>query len=108
MNKVIEKWREATDEVAKAFAEKYFPEQEYNVDTFWVGDEIGSVFCIADMFFNVDRMIEAIELNATFDQMYDYYDAELEHCQEDSEKPMPINFKNYIKYGFNLKEKNDG
>ena len=45
-------------------------------------------------------MIEALELKATFDQLIDYYDFELEHAQsEDSDKPTPINFKNYVKYG---------
>ena len=95
---VIKKWEEATEEVANAFVEKYFPEHGRE-DYFWVGDEIGSVFCIADMFFDVDRMLEALKLNATFDQLYDYYDEELEHCEGDPNKPMPVSFKNYVKHG---------
>lgn len=113
MTEVIAQWREATEQVAEAFIEKYFPEQEYNVDTFWVANRVGDVFCISDWFFDVDRMIEAIELNATFEQVNEYYDAEVEHHTEDGDKPMPINFKNYVKYGFNPKqgkgkEKKDG
>lgn len=100
INKVIKKWREATDELAKVFTEKYFP--DHVDDAYWVADEIGSVFFIADMFFNVDRMLEALELNATFDQLYDYADGELEHMEVNPSESMPINFKNYVKHGQNV------
>lgn len=99
MSKVIDNWRKATDELAKEFTKKYFPEERWGKDTFWVGDEIGSVFCVADMFFDVDRMITALENNATFDQLYDYYHAEVDWCIENHNKPYRINFKNYVKYG---------
>lgn len=82
----IENWREATEQVADAFVEKYFPDQErcFNkLDVYWGGDEIGGVFYISDMFFDVDRMIEALELDATFDQLYDYYHASVEHGRDD-------------------------
>ena len=101
--KVIKKWRNATEDVAKAFLKQYYPEERYGIDTFWVGDHIGDVFFIADMFFDLDRMLEALELDATIDHLCDYHDAEIEHCEKDSEKPMPVNFKNYVKYGFDLK-----
>jgi hypothetical protein len=99
MADVIKKWREATEEVARAFVEKYYPKSSYDDDDdcHWVADEVGSIFSIADMFFDVDRMIQAIELNATFDQLYDYADGELEHAEK--QIAMPINFKNYVKYG---------
>jgi hypothetical protein len=96
---IIQKWRNATEELAQVFTEKYFPAEEYGKYTFWAGDEIGGVFCVSDYFFDVDRMIEALELGATFEQIGDYVNMELEHCEENSDKPMPVNFKNYVKYG---------
>ena len=99
INKVIKKWRKATDELAKVFTATYFPEEIFDKDTFWVSDEIGSVFCVSDMYFVVDRMIEALEHEASFEQIYDYADAELEHHEALPEDPMPINFKNYVKHG---------
>lgn len=162
MHKAIINWREATERVTDAFIEKYFPEQGRDY-TFWAADEIGGVFFISDMFFNVDRMIEALELNATFEQLSEYNDAEIEHgycdpgkkevrefvamanddyndynltrkmhenpvtngaqsavakivqsheyqalkawlAKRSSEKPMPVNFKNFVKYGWIGKE----
>jgi hypothetical protein len=97
--KAIKEWRNATDNLAKAFAKKYFPDEptQYN---FWVGDDIGGVFCVCEMFFDVDRMVTALELKATFDQLYDYYHAEIDHATENPEKPFRINFKNFVKYGW--------
>ena len=100
--KVIKRWRKATHAVAQVFTEKYFPEERFEIDTFWVSDEVGSVFSVIDMFFNVDRMIEAIELDATFEQLHDYAAAEIEHHEADISDSMPINFKNYVKHGKNV------
>lgn len=97
MNKVIKKWRDATEELAKVFVEKYFPQQVNSKYVYWVGDEIGGVLYVCDYFFNIDAMIDALELNATVDQLIDYYDMEVDYGMED--KPVPVNFKNYIKYG---------
>jgi len=98
--RIIDNWRKATEEVAKTFTKKYFPKEVYGKDTFWVADEIGGVFFVSDMFFDIDRMIAALEHKAKFDQIYDYYHAEVEHCMENPDKPMHTNFKNYIKHGF--------
>ena len=101
--KVIKQWRDATEDIAKTFVKKYYPEQRYGIDTFWVGDCVGDVFFTADMFFDMERMLEALELDATFDQLCDYHDAEIEHAEKDAEKPTLVNFKNYVKHGFDLK-----
>lgn len=95
MTDAIENWRGATEEVADAFVKKYFPDNpRYDFDDggtpnsniYWVGGEVGSVFYISKMFFDVDRMIEALELNATFDQLYDYYHTAVEHGRDDPGK----------------------
>ncbi len=97
--KIIDNWRKATEDVAKAFVKKYFKREIYGEYTFWVADEIGGVFCVSDYFFNIDRMIEALESKATWEQLVDYYDLELEHTMEHPDLPTPINFRNYVKYG---------
>lgn len=101
MSIIVKKWKLATQAVANEFAAKYFP-QEREQDTFWAGNEIGDVFCISDMFFDVDRMIAALELNATIEQICEYYYDEIEYCSNNPSKPMFINFKNFIKYGWDL------
>lgn len=103
--KEIKQWRKATDDVAKVFVKKYFSNEDYSKDTFWVGDEIGGVFSVTDMFFNVDQMITALENKATFDQLYDYYHAELDAAMEEPSRKLGINFKNYIKFGWINNEK---
>ncbi len=98
--KVIKDWRKATEELAMIFVKKYFPSERDGRYYFWVGDEIGSVFCVSDMFFDVNRMIEALENKATYQQISDYADIELEHALKSLGIPTPINFKNYVKYGW--------
>lgn len=101
--KVIEKLKDATEDLAKAFIIKYFPEQVYGEDTYWVGDDVGTVFFVSDFFFGVDRMVEALELDATFEQINDYYNAVLDWgLDENQEKPFPVNFNNYVKYEMEL------
>ncbi len=103
--KVIKEWRKATEQVAMAFVKKYFKREVYGVDTFWAGDEVGGVFCVQDYFFDVSRMIEALELKATFDELYDYYWMEVEAGMKN--KPIRINFENYVKHRIQLGVKND-
>lgn len=104
--KVITNWRKATEQVAIAFTKKYFPDERYGKDTFWVSDEIGGIFVVSDYFFGVNPMIEALELKATFEQLSDYYYVSVDYCMENPNKPMHTNFKNYVKYGFIGNEQN--
>ncbi len=96
---IIDNWRRATERVAMVFTKKYFKGNKYGEDTFWVADEIGGVFCVSDYFFNIDRIIEALESKATWEQLVDYYNLETEHAMEHPDLPTPINFRNYVKYG---------
>jgi len=90
----LQTWQKATNDLAQQFANKYFDGGEWH----WVADQIGGIYCIADYFFNLDRIVEALELNATTDQLLEFYDYELE-CHE-LKKDKEINFKNFVKYGF--------
>lgn len=98
--KVIKDWYKATEDVARAFTKKYFKTEVYGEDTFWAGGEIGGVYCVSDMFIGLDRMIEALELKATWERLSDYYLAEVEHATENPGEPMYTNFKDFIKYGW--------
>jgi len=105
------KWREAAEQLAQAqkqlnllagvFVKKYYPNETYTEnystdDAFWVSNETGGVFEVAGTWYTVDHMIEAIELNATFDQLYDYQDDEVKHELKETDKPMPVSFKEYV------------
>lgn len=94
--KELKQWRNATEDLTKVFLKRYFPHERYNKDTFWVGDRVGDALCVGDYFFCIDRMIEAIEYKASVDQLFSYYDMEVDNGLNDI--PMRINFKNYIKY----------
>lgn len=99
MNNIIENWRIASDEVAKAFMEKYFPERDFDNEysCHWIGGKKGSIFTVCDMYFNVDRMIEALELDATIEQLAEYADGEIEHMVK--QVAMPVTFETYVTQG---------
>jgi len=92
MNKALEKWKKATQELAEAFVDEYFEEPEY----WWVDDEIGGVFFVDDYFFCVDKMVEAFQLKATFEQIVEYHDLEMESVENGK---VLANFRNFVKHG---------
>ena len=91
---VLREWRIATNILAEAFREKYYPDETF---WHWAGDEVGDVFFIGDYSYNdLGRMRKALELDATREQVEDYFDLELECYQIDESKP-ELNFENYVK-----------
>ena len=82
------------------FIKKYFKEmydgEWYKDDIYWIADDIGGTLAVADYFFSLQRIVDAIKYNAPIKKFFNYYDEELELAMED--KPMTMNFKNYIKY----------
>lgn len=97
--KEITEWRKATENLTKAFCKKYFPDERYGKDTYWVGDQMGGVFFVYDFFFDVNHMIEALELKATYEQLSTYDCESLKWEMYNPGKPFHTNFKNYVKYG---------
>lgn len=95
--KEIKVWRKATEDLTRAFVKKYFPDAVYDEDSWWVADRVGYAFCIGDYYFDVDRMIEALELKASAKKLFAYYNLELECGMQ--ERPVGVNFQNYVKYG---------
>ncbi len=89
--KLLVKWEEETDKLAKEFAKKYFGK---DVEEWWVSDEIGGVYYINDRFFNIQDMVDFIKYRYTSDQMFEYYDYALDLAMEEK---TPINIKNWKK-----------
>jgi hypothetical protein len=94
-NKVLENWEKATNELLKQFLDKYFNEEDYEPDWYWISNAIGETVEINDYFFNLDRIVEAIRYNASKKKLFDFYDLELDYAM--NHKPMEINFYHYLK-----------
>lgn len=89
----ISKWEKVTQALVDEFVLKYFGE---DADAWWVADRVGDVFHVNSYFFDLSYMMTALKLNATFEQIVDYYDLTLEAF---SNKKKIGNFENYIKHG---------
>lgn len=97
--KEIIQYEKACEAIKDKFIKKYFKDA-YN-DWFWVGEKIGGVFYINNYYFNIDFMITALKYKATIDQIFDYYNAEVDYgLRED--QGQKFNFKNYLKYPNNF------
>lgn len=121
----IRDWNIATNKVTTLFIKKYFgdcdvgwiknfyweedgteftagdgAEDGIHLSGYWVSEEIGGVLEIADYYFNFSRIKEALELEATEDQLFEYYDLEF-----DREGKVGYNFKNFVRYGKEQMEK---
>ena len=98
MKEKLNNWKEVTNDLAIFFAEKYFKDEEDDTPEYWwIADEVGGRFYVNDYDFSVNDMATAIENNATFDQIDEYYDLRLESYENGK---TIANFKNFIKYGF--------
>ena len=94
----LKEWRKATHKLAQCFVDRYFPDYQHFLSGDWrfIGDdENGTLDVGGNWYFNISRIVEALELDATLDQLIDYYDWELELAAQDK-KPR-YNFKNYVK-----------
>ena len=93
MNELLGNWEKVTWELGNYFVERYFGDDI--TDMFWISDIIGDILVVNDYFFSLDFIREAIKYNATSRQLFDFYDLKLEFDTQD--KPMEINFRNFIK-----------
>jgi len=95
--RVLQNWREATQELAEAFIKKYYLDEEgYLPDYYWVGDKIGNVFFVNDDFYNIDRMVQALEINATYENLKNYHNYEMDCYENKTDKK--FNFVSFVKY----------
>jgi len=101
--KEIKDYEKACEAIASKFVKKYF--KNSYPDSFWVSDDVGGVFYVNTYYFSIDRMILALEHKATFKQLLDYYDMELEIAMSGKKvfgKRNLFNFENYLKYPKNF------
>lgn len=97
----LKTWENAIDGIAKAFLQKYFPEEVSKGREFWCGGDVGGVFCVAfDLFFSADFMLRALQLNATREQVEKFNEWERDYYSEDPDKLPPFtSFEYYMKNG---------
>jgi hypothetical protein len=62
---------DACNDYAKAFAEKH--EMDYS-DSFWIGEDVGTILCIGDYSFNFQEIRYDIDYNIDKDEIIKYYD----------------------------------
>lgn len=83
----------AVDNLTKLFIKRHCDIK--TSDYYWIGDDYTGVASINDDFYNLTRIYEAIKYNATSAQLFDYQEQELKLAMKN--KPMKINFVNYLK-----------
>ena len=98
-NKKLIAWQKATNALAQEFCTKYFETDDWS----WVGcpEEIGGFLNVNDYCFRFDRIVEALEINCSYELVMQFYEYEIE-CFYDKKLPK-YNFKIWVKYfsGFN-------
>ena len=78
------------------FVEKYFGK---DAEYYWIADEVGGCLYVNDRFFNINDIVNFIRYRYTPDQMFEYYDKELE-SKEKGQDYFP-NIKNWKKLNEN-------
>ena len=68
-------WRELCDAYLRAFCEKH--EYDYD-DAYWVGDDPGTIACVADIFVGMDEMRYDIDADVPEELFLKWYDYSLE------------------------------
>ena len=71
-------WRKLTDKITVKFIEKYFDCKIKDVDWWWVNQDIGSVFFIADYWFNFSDAVYCLENNVDKNKFFEWYNTSLE------------------------------
>lgn len=75
-NEYLQKWEEATQDLADYFAYKYFGKDLS--DVYWIGDEVGGVLALNDYFFNTQDMVDFLRYKYSVKDMFDYYDYKMD------------------------------
>ncbi len=94
MIKQLKQFTTAVDSLAQLFCKKYFDNTE---DWYWISDEREGVLSVGDYFFNLEDIVTSIRYNATEKQVFEWYDMLMDSSVKN--KPLDINYRNYLKYG---------
>ena len=94
---VIKQYEEACEAVRIEFIEKYhlYDEDELTVDdieSFWIGDEIGGVCFVDDMYMNINHMVDALKYKPTKEQFNEWY----WNIYADPDAEINYNLKSYL------------
>lgn len=92
-NKKLIAWQKATNALAQEFCDKYF---DGTVNWRWTGEDIGGNLEVGDCFFGLHRIVEAIEINCSYELLIQFYDYEMD-CLKDKSLQR-YNFKTWVKY----------
>ena len=86
-------WEYATNNLAEYFSARYFGN---GAESYWVADDIGGVFVIADYFFNLSDMVAFLRNNYTKKAMFEYYDYALD-CHTNKKECLTIKSWRHLK-----------
>ena len=89
------KLQENYNKAVEAYIQEWCKKHEFDCkDGCWVGDRVGEVFEIADVFVSFTDIRTDIDRNATPDQYWEYYWASLDAFE--LKQPYP-NYENWLK-----------
>ena len=90
MDNALKNYDTACTEIAEAFVNKY-----YNNTTSYDWIDFGGVIEVCDYFWNLDKMVDYLRMNADKDKLFEFYEYQLD-CGLKGETAS--NFKNYLLY----------
>jgi len=90
-------YEDACEELSREFVGWYFDWE--TTDFWWVGDTTGEVLAVNDYFFNMDVIAQAMRLRPTGDQLFGWYEQDIEYTPKKSKKPNKpkYNLSTYMK-----------
>jgi hypothetical protein len=88
---LLENYRFACEALLDRFRAVYFKGVDTDID--WIGFDF-QVVMVNDYFFSISMIYEALLINASKKDLFDYYDL----MTEPTDKPVGISFINYCKY----------
>lgn len=88
MNNQLQAWELETNKLTEIFVKKYFKDSNW----YWIGKDIGGVIAVADYFFDIDMIREALKYNASSKKLFEYYELTIE-----IDSSFTTSFKNFIK-----------
>lgn len=99
MNVILEAMRQTAknkfEEAAGYYMLLFCAKHQLNIEeSFWVGVDIGGVFCCDDLFVNYTDMRTDIDMNADEDAIYDWQEYYMKEHQAGNS---PINYENFLK-----------
>ena len=92
----LTEWEKVTNKLVKEFCLKYFEHDDYE----WVAGCVGGTFEVNGYYLNLDRVTESIKHNATYEDIVDYYELEMDYSylQNKIKDVKFFSFKNYVYY----------